>query len=121
MQLSDEQVDFILNAESKAFATYGLDVNVVPVSTVFVFDNRIILVDYFMNKTTENLDTYPWASLVCWSGLEGFQVKGHVKYVTSGVLFDNIKNKIAMDLPDRVVKGVILIEPATLYDVSVKG
>lgn len=121
MQLSEEQVNFILTAESKALATHGIgNVNVVPVSTVFVFDNKIILVDYFMKKTTENIDTYPWASLVCWSGLEGFQIKGHINYVTSGILFDNIKRKIATDLPQRIVKGILSMTPASLYDISVK-
>lgn len=112
-------VDIITNAEGKALATYVPDcLHVVPVSTVKVKDDKILLVNYFMGQTLSNLQANPQVSLACWRGLSGYQIKGEVAYVTSGEVFDEIKNWVAEILPDRVVKGVLIITPKAVYDVS---
>lgn len=119
MKLTDKIVEIILNAEGKALATSGKDgIHVVPVSTVKVLENKVVLVDYFMGKTVENLQENTKVSLACWLGLEGFQIKGDVDYLTEGELFTSIKEWAEGMFPDRTVKGVLQITPKEVFDVS---
>lgn len=120
MTLSDIQKDFVLHAESKALGTYGLNINVVPVSTIFIIDDKIILCNYFMQKTMANILKNPEVSLSCWSGLNGLQIKGRASYETTGMMFAEIKKKITRQHPDRLLQGIIIIRPQQLHDSSVK-
>jgi len=119
MELLEKVITCIEQADGKALATTipGC-LHVVPVSTVKVLDGKIILVNYFMGKTLENIQSNPEVSLAFWKGLEGYQVKGSVQYDTQGEIFDVIVQEVAQILPDRVVKGVLIITPEELYDVS---
>lgn len=48
--------EFLLTANGKALATNGPNgLNVIPVSTIFTEGNNIVLVDYFMKKTLQNI------------------------------------------------------------------
>ncbi len=115
--------DLILSAESKALATQGTtDINVVPVSTIYTNpDGKIILVNYFFKKTLENILIHPEVALVCWSGMSGYQIKGTAAYVTEGSLFEDIKNRVHQMLPERVVKGILVLTPREIYDISPKA
>jgi len=112
--------DFIMNAEAKALATfspeYGL--NVVPVSTITVKDEKIILMNYFMGKTLHNIKDNPTVSLACWKGLEGIQIKANVEYQNGGTLFEEMKQWIAETLPSRVLKGILILTPTEIFDTS---
>ena len=109
----------ILHAESKALGTMASGViNVVPVSTITIIDDEIILVDYFMRKTIANLKENPRVSLACWKGLEGYQIKALVRYKTEGDIFSQITDWITEILPERVVKGVLILTPEEIYDIS---
>lgn len=119
MEFTTKIIDVIENAEGKALATHVPDcLHVVPVSTVKVKNNQILLVNYFMGKTLKNIQENPGVSLACWRGLEGYQIKGTVQYVTEGDIFDSMKAMVYEMLPDRVVKGVLILTPAEVYDVS---
>lgn len=119
MELSKNITDIILNADGKALGTMTSGViNVVPVSTITIRDNKILLVDYFMGKTLQNIKENPYVSLACWRGLEGYQIKAHVEYVTDGDIFDHIKTLVAEILPERVVRGVLILDPDEIYDIS---
>lgn len=110
---------FVLSSDSKAFATYaGQDVNVVPVSSIKIVDGNIWLVNYFMDKTLSNIEKNPEASLVCWRKMMGYQIKGHISYETTGSNFDLAVDWIKNILPERVVKGLIILEPKEIYDIS---
>lgn len=110
----------VLQADAKALATLSVDndVNVVPVSSVRVVNGEIVLVNYFFDKTLENIKHNPSVSLACWKGLEGYQIKASARYETEGELFDEIKNWINQILPERIVKGVLVLTPTKVYDVS---
>lgn len=111
--------NFILSADSKAFATYsGHDINVVPVSSIKIVDGNIWLINYFMDKTLSNIEKNPEVSLVCWRKMMGYQIKGQVSYETQGENFDLAVNWIKDLLPDRVVKGLIILKPKEIYDIS---
>lgn len=110
---------FIVSADSKALATSADgNINVVPVSSIKVVDGKIWLINYFMNKTAENVIKNADIALVCWSGMMGYQIKGKASYVTEGADFDNAAAWIKEILPERIVKGLIIIDPKEVFDIA---
>lgn len=119
MELPKKVVELIQTAAAKALATYTPEcLHVVPVSKIKVVDNNIWLVNYFMGKTIENIKQNPSVSLACWLGLEGYQIKGQVEYLTTGEIFTAMVEEAATEFPDRIVKGVLVLTPEELFDVS---
>lgn len=118
MKLSEDIIKTILDADAKALATQGNPVNVVPVSTIKIRDNKIILVNYFMGKTLENIKNNPDVALACWKGLEGCRVRATAEYITEGPLLEEIKVWVKEILPDRTVRGLLILEPKEVYDIS---
>lgn len=110
---------FILSADSKALATYSNNsLNVVPVSSLRVKDGNIWLINYFMDKTLSNILANKNVSLVCWRKMTGYQIKGEADYFTEGKDFDEAVSWIKEMLPDRTVKGLIVIKPKEIFDIS---
>jgi len=117
MEIHVEQ--FITSADSKALATSGASgLNVVPVSSLRVVEGKIWLINYFMDKTLQNILENKEVSLVCWTKMMGYQIKGVVEYKTNGAEFDQAVTWIREMLPDRIVKGLIIISPADIYDIA---
>lgn len=109
----------VLEAEAKVLATSdGERPNAVPVSYVRIVEEKIWLVDLFMDKTASNLRRNPRVSLVCWKGTAGYQIKGRAELVVSGPLFDEAGNWVASTHPDRKVKGLILLTPEEIFDIA---
>ena len=119
MKMEEHVEKLILMADAKALATYGeFGLNVVPVSTVKIVEGNIWLIDYFMGKTVENIQFDKSVSLVCWKDMFGFQIKGKSSYLRDGEQFEIAKNWIRNILPERTVKGLILIEPIEVFDIG---
>jgi len=119
MKIPQHITQALRDAEHKALATYGKKgINVVPVSTMFVEKETILLVDYFFKKTAENLKENHTVALACWSGLEGYQIKGTCKYLNQGKVVSKIKKWAAQKHPDRTVSGVLSITPEDIYTVG---
>lgn len=121
IQFIDHRIEnFLLKAESKALATLSLDgiINVVPVSTITIKDGKIILVNYFMEKTFENIISNKNMSLVAWTKMMGYQIKGTIEYITEGDVFDEVVVWVKEILPDRLVKGIIAITPVEVFDIA---
>ncbi len=111
--------EFILSAEAKALATYSNDnLNVVPVYSIKIIEGKILIINYFMDKKISNILGNRSVALVCWRKMMGYQIKGVVSYVTSGQDFDEAVKWIKSVLPDRVVKGLIIITPNEIHDIS---
>ena len=111
--------DLILSADAKALATYSNNnLNVVPVSSIKIVDGKIWLIDYFMDKTLANILNNKSVAFVCWRKMMGYQIKGVVSYTTSGQDFDEAVKWIKSILPDRVVKGLIILTPNEIHDIS---
>lgn len=111
--------DFILSADSRALASYSNgNINVVPVSSLKVVDGNVWLINYFMDKTLSNINKNPEVSLVCWRKMMGYQIKGGVEYKTEGEDFDSAVAWIKEILPERVVKGLIILKPREIFDIS---
>jgi len=119
MKLPQQVIDTLLNADGKALATRSEnDVNVVPVSMVKMQGDNILLINCFMGKTVGNLMKDPHVSLACWKGKEGYQIKASAEYADSGNIFDEARQWVAGTSPERVVKGVLVLEPIEIFDVS---
>lgn len=110
--------DFILSADAKALATYGDDINLVPVSSVKIVDGNIWLINYFMDKTLANILINNKVAFVCWRKMMGYQIKGTVAYKTSGEEFEQAVSWIKELLPERVVLGLLIVTPEQIYDIS---
>lgn len=109
-------------APAKALATTCLEnINVVPVSMIRVNESNIWLFDFFMNKTARNACTSATCALTAWEGMKGVQIKGEIAYITEGELFDESVNWVKTQNPDRIVKGLIIIEPTVIFDISPGG
>lgn len=123
MEISTELKEIILNAENKVLATTGPHgLNAVPVSTVFVRENEIWLVNYFFVKTAENLQASSRVALTCWSGFSaGCQIKGEAVYVQDGTDFEEIAEWAADEHPDRTVEAIVKITPEEVHDVIPKA
>ncbi len=119
MQLPENIILALESAEGKALATISDDgVHVVPVSTCYVIDRQIVLVNYFMGQTLENLIKNNRVALAFWKGLSGYQIKGEIEYQTGGEIFASVVAKVAISLPTRVVKGVLVLKISEVYDIS---
>jgi len=109
---------FILSADSKALATYGKNLNVVPVSSVKVVNGNIWLINYFMDKTLTNILINQSVAFVCWKKMMGYQIKGIAEYKTEGEDFNNAIEWIKEILPERVVKGLVILIPEEIHDIA---
>lgn len=117
--ITEEIRNVLLHATSKALATNGPHgLNVVPVSTIFIKDQKILLVDYFFSKTRENLKNSADLALVGWSGPTGWQIKANHEYQTHGENFKEITTWAAKEFPERTVYGVIELTPTHAFDIS---
>lgn len=119
MELSQRVVDILLDADSKALATTGPEgLNVVPVSSITVVDGKIWLMNYFFKKTLANIRAEPAVSLVGWKGFDGYQVQGLVSYVEDGPQFEQAREWVKERLPDRILRGLLVITPERVHDIS---
>lgn len=120
MKLEEEVQKIILGAEARALGTcYDGHVNVVPVSTTRIIDDKIVLVNYFMGKTLKNIIANPRVSLTCWKGFRGYQVQAIAEYQTNGSIFNEVTRYVAKKLPGRKVLGVLVLDPKDIFDISV--
>ncbi len=111
--------EFLLNATSKALATNGIaGINVVPVSSIFIEEENIILVDYFMNKTIDNILENKEVSLTAWKDMYGYQIKASCEYKKEGEVFESITLKVKKILPERIVKGVLVLKIKEIFDIA---
>ncbi len=119
MKLTEQVVDTLLGADAKALATGSNgDINVVPVSAIRVVGDKVWLANFFMNKTAKNVVLNPKASLVCWKGGEGYQLKVDVAYMEDGPEFEEAKLWIAKIAPQKSIKGLLILNPWAIFDVS---
>lgn len=109
----------VLSADSKALATCLRDhPNVVPVSSIKIVADKIWLINYFMDKTLKNILENKEVALVCWSKMMGYQIKGSISYETKGENFNTAIDWIKEILPEREVKGLLILDPREIYDIS---
>ena len=109
-------------AAAKALSTATADdINVVPVSMIRVNDDSIWLFNFFMDKTAKNLESNPTVALTAWTETKGVQLKAQVTYHTEGDDFEAAVAWVSEQNPSRVVKGLIVLTPTAVYDISLGG
>ncbi len=119
MKLPEKVSQFILTADSKVLATaHNNDVNVVPVSSIRIVDDKIWIINYFMGKTVANIDYNHRVALSCWKDGEGYQIKARATHITEGKAFVAAQEWIKGILPERVVKGLLVLDPTEVFDLA---
>jgi predicted pyridoxine 5'-phosphate oxidase superfamily flavin-nucleotide-binding protein len=122
MSITKAVADTITNAEARALATTGsAGLNVVPISMARVTKDTIWLFDFFMDKTVANIKTDNRVSLTAWTGLSGVQVRATARYVSEGSEFEEAVAYVQRENPERVTKGLLILTPSEIYDVSPGG
>lgn len=119
MKIPDICKKYLTKAEGKALATCGESgVSVVPVSSLKIIDDKIVLVNYFFNQSLVNIKQNPKVALAAWIGLEGCRVEATAEHQTAGDIFDEVVAWVGKTLPERVVKGVLILTPTAFYDLT---
>ncbi|PIR86139.1 hypothetical protein COU14_00560 [Candidatus Kaiserbacteria bacterium CG10_big_fil_rev_8_21_14_0_10_44_10] len=119
MQLPNEVLEIINDADNKVLATIGEDgPNVIPLSMVIVDGDDIIVCDCFMDKTTKNLSQDSRAAMAFWKGFVGVQIKGHISYETSGEHFDRYTVWLREKHADRTLRGVLVMSAEEIFDLA---
>jgi len=120
--LSPAVQECLVTAAAKALATTGpAGLNVIPVSMINVTETEIWLFDFFMGKTVENIIAEPTTALTAWTDMVGVQIKGSVTYHTRDDRFAEGVAFVQNQNPERVTKGVLILTPAHVYDISPGG
>jgi predicted pyridoxine 5'-phosphate oxidase superfamily flavin-nucleotide-binding protein len=120
MRLPERCRALLLAADGKALATYSEESgpHVVPVSSVKMDDDNIVLVNYFFGQTLRNIEKNPSVALTFWKGLEGFQIKATARHETDGRLFAEVTDWISRTIPGRVVRGALVLTLTAVFEVS---
>jgi Pyridoxamine 5'-phosphate oxidase len=119
---SSTVIDILTTATAKAFATNGnAGINVIPVSMIKVNDDTIWLFDFFMDKTAQNLYTDTQVALTAWTDMKGVQIKASANYCTEGDAFTEAVIWVKEQNPARIVKGLIILTPTKIHDISPGG
>ena len=74
-----------------------------------------------MNKTASNACASSSCALTAWENMKGIQIKGDVTYVTEGEFFEEAVEWVQVKNPERVVKGLLIIVPTAIFDISPGG
>lgn len=122
MSLSTKIAKTLTDATAKALATTGEHgINVVPVSILKVNDDSIWLFDFFMDKTITNITTNTDVALTAWTDMIGVQIKAVATYHTEGAEFDAAVAWVKTQNPDRVTRGLLILKPTAVFDISPGG
>lgn len=89
-----------------------------PVSSIKIVDDSIRLIDYFMHKTSQNIQDNNDVSLVCRKDMIGYQIKATAEYLQMGDKYEQACKWIAPIHPERKIKGLIVLHPTEIYDIA---
>lgn len=92
--------------------------NVVPMTFVKVFDDEnLLIVDNFMHKTKQNIESNPYMSICVWD-LENklsYQIKGKVTIHDLGSVFDQARAWVKEKMPAMQPKSAVLLKVSSVY------
>ena len=111
----NENVRKLLKEQMWYLATYDQEPNAVPVAFKDVTEEGNLLVgDVFLETTLENLRKNGRIAVSASNGstLEGYQIKGTVRYVTEGPVVETFKQMVeTMFKGAATAKGALVITP----------
>lgn len=118
----NEEMKQVLNGVMWVFATVDEqgEPNAVPIHYKKVLgEQKLMLVDNFMNKSKANVLANPRVSVSVWQNSVGFQFKGKASYFTTGSLFDEAVALIPPGkMPKGCPKGVVIVDVDAIYTTS---
>jgi hypothetical protein len=122
-KITEEMKEVIQEAKVFAVATASKDgePNVVPIAFgKMLSEDEILLVDNFMKKTMENLNTNPKVAVSVWKAgdSKGYQFKGDVRIETSGSNFDDGVKMVKAKEPKLNPKAVVIVEVKSIYSIT---
>jgi predicted pyridoxine 5'-phosphate oxidase superfamily flavin-nucleotide-binding protein len=88
--------------------------NLVAVESVGLFEDGILIADCHFNKTRKNLKENKKAAVLAAGSGEFFQIKGKIKYETSGKAFDIVVK--SLEGTDLKAEGAVLLSCDEIYD-----
>lgn len=117
VKITDEMKD-LLTKSMWAFAT--ADANGVPNAVPIHFktilgDNRLLLVNNFMNKTMANIKANPQVAISVWDANGGYQFKGTATVETSGSNMELGLDMVAKSNMPMTPKGVVVVDVNAIY------
>jgi len=102
--------------------------NAVPIGLLwFKDDETVVLMDNFFLKTKANLESNPRIALTGWEMEEkegkvalkdGYQLKGSVKFESSGPLYEKIKAEAKAINANYPAKAILLMKVEEIYYVK---
>jgi len=95
--------------------------NVAPMQQCWWFDDETLVVgDFFMKKTMENILENGRASFTVWeqNPREGYKFTGSARYLTKGPEYDHANTEMHKTKPDKNLKGVAVIRVEKVYDIK---
>ncbi len=104
-----------------ATATSDGDPNVVPMQQCWWYDeDTMVIGDFFMRRTRENVQQNGRASFTAWSDepTRGYKFTGAAEYCTDGPEYDFANNEMHKRLPDKNFKGVVVVRVEKVFDIK---
>jgi len=90
--------------------------NAVPIHWgIILSDNKLMLVNNYMNKTIDNISNNPNVSISVWKKTTGYQFKGKAVIETSGPNFEAGAGKVIQANPKAKPKGVVVVDLDSIY------
>lgn len=118
--ITKEMRDIASKATGYALATASKDgdPHVIPVGFGKVLsDEEILLVDVFMKKSLENIETNPRVAVSIWDmdTLKGYEFKGQARVETSGAVFEESGQMVKNLFPQLEAKGAVIVRVESIF------
>jgi predicted pyridoxine 5'-phosphate oxidase superfamily flavin-nucleotide-binding protein len=122
-KITAEMKETIETAKVPVVATATKDgkPNAVPITfTKVISDNEILVMDNFMLKTRQNVDSNPQVAISVWNleSKKAFQFKGPAKVETSGKAFDEGVEWVKSKAPHLNPKAAVVVTVEEIYNVA---
>lgn len=117
VKLKEEMKDVLLNSMwVLATADSNGVPNAVPIHWGKILsDDKLMLVDNFMKKTTANIKVNPQVSISVWKEKDGYQFKGKARIETSGANFEEGSAMVKAANPKANPHGVVIVDLEEIY------
>ncbi|MFH1775919.1 MAG: pyridoxamine 5'-phosphate oxidase family protein [Chloroflexota bacterium] len=122
-RITDEMREVMAKAGAWALATATKDgvPNVVPIRFARAFaEDRLVLMDLFMQKTKQNIKENPRVAVSVWDfeSLKGYQFKGEARFMYSGKGFIVGLGMVKDALPKVFPKGALIVKVESIYETT---
>jgi len=123
VKITEEVKEVMAKTKGWALATASKEgiPNVVPIAFAKpISDEKVMLVDVFMNKTKKNIEENPNVAISVWDfdALKGYQLKGVAHFETSGDAFEEGVKMVKEMMPELEPKSALIVDVKEIYITS---